>query len=196
MSQDTSDAQLVDRCRLHDPQAATELVTRYQGRLFGYLRRMVGNQHDVEDLVQHTFMKAFSALDDYQSSYPFTTWLFTIAHRLALDHLDKRRRRKTTAQEPELFAQVPDSDTHDHIADVDNRDEHQAQADKVWAAVQQLSEQQRSVVLLFYRQGLTYEQVSQATDLPVGTIKSLLHRARQKLTELCGQSDSMDSSST
>ena len=178
------DADLVRRALTGNPRACRDLVQRYQRPVFSVLMRVVRRAEDAEDLTQETFVRMFRALDRYDPERPFTAWLFTIATRLAIDHL--RRRRVPTVS---LTVAEPGS-TEEHTIDVEDPgpgpDTITSDAEEERRArdlIDTLPEHYRIVVLLRHQQDLSYEEIAEALNLPLGTVKARIHRARALLRE-------------
>ncbi len=178
------DADLIRRCLAGDQKACRDLVLRYQRPVFSVLMRVVRSAEDAEDLTQETFVRMFRALDRYDIERPFTAWLFTIATRLGIDHL-RRRRVKTVS----LTVSEPGS-TEERTIDVEDRglkpDEVTSYAqEEKWAGelIQSLPEHYRIVVLLRHQQDLSYEEIAEALGVPLGTVKARIHRARALLKD-------------
>ena len=122
--------------------------------------------------------RAFSSLDTFSSEYRFSTWLFTIGYRLCLNHI--RRRKSLTGEvdfsglpsrEPDVSSQLAESEEAKRLKGL------------IWDAVDKLSPPQKAAVMLFYREGMSCEEISQALEIPMATAKSHLHRARGRLRE-------------
>lgn len=176
------DAELVRKSLTGDQRACRDLVLRYQRPVFSVLMRVVRRAEDAEDLAQETFVRMFRALDRYDPERPFTAWLFTIATRLAIDHL--RRRRVQTVS---LTVTQPGS-TEERDIDVEDPglkpDEVTSNAEEERSTqdlIDSLPEHYRIVVLLRHQQDLSYEEIAQALNLPLGTVKARIHRARELL---------------
>jgi RNA polymerase sigma-70 factor (ECF subfamily) len=176
------DAELVRKSLTGDQRACRDLVRRYQRPVFSVLMRVVRRAEDAEDLAQETFVRMFRALDRYDPERPFTAWLFTIATRLAIDHL--RRRRVQTVS---LTVSQPGS-TEERDIDVEDPglkpDEVTSNAEEERIAqdlIDSLPEHYRIVVLLRHQQDLSYEEIAEALNLPLGTVKARIHRARALL---------------
>ena len=178
------DAELIRKCLAGDQRACRDLVRRYQRPVFSVLLRVVRRAEDAEDLTQETFVRMFRALDRYDPERPFTAWLFTIATRIGIDHL--RRRRIQTFS---LTVSEPGS-TEEHTLDVEDPglkpDEVALHAEEQkWAddLIDSLPEHYRIVVLLRHQQELSYEEIAEALNLPLGTVKARIHRARALLKD-------------
>jgi RNA polymerase sigma-70 factor (ECF subfamily) len=176
------DAEIRSRCLAGDEKAYRELVQRYERQVFTLARRMVGSAEDAEDLTQETFVRMFKALDRYDPSRPFAAWLYTIASRLAIDHLRRRRVRPMAA--------LPRDEEDDRPIEVEDTalrpDEvvaHAEEEDRVRLLIDSLPPHYRLVVLLRHQQDLSYEEIAAALHLPLGTVKARIHRARALLKE-------------
>ncbi len=176
------DAELIRRCRTGDQRAFRELVRRFERPVFSVLMRVVRRPEDAEDLAQETFVRVYRALDRYDPERPFTAWLFTIASRLAIDHL--RRKRVPTISlsqsEPgsseERTIEIPDPGLQPD--EVTSHREEQSRANEL---IDSLPEHYRIVVVLRHQQDLSYEEIAEALQLPLGTVKARIHRARALL---------------
>jgi RNA polymerase sigma-70 factor, ECF subfamily len=178
------DAELVRRCLTGDEQAYRELVQRYERQVYSVAMRMVRVREDAEDLTQETFVRMFRALDRYDPTRPFPAWLLTIAARLSIDHL-RRRRVKTQP----LVRSEPGS-LEEQIVEVEDPgfgpDEllvRQEESESAAALIGALPEHYRIVVVLRHQQGLAYEEIAEALHLPLGTVKARIHRARAILKD-------------
>jgi RNA polymerase sigma-70 factor (ECF subfamily) len=176
----------IRRCLAGDERAYRELVERYRRPVFSLALRMVRQAEDAEDIVQETFVRMFRALDRYDTGRPFTSWLFTIASRLCIDHI--RRRRVT----PISLVQTGESgdEVTIEVEDTGPRPEETAQFGeeerKVQSLIDSLPPHYRIVVLLRHQQDLSYEEIASVLELPLGTVKARIHRARALLAERLG----------
>ena len=168
--------ELLDRLRRGEPRAFEDLVITHQHRVYGLALRMLGRPAEAEDVAQEVFLRAHRALAGFRGEARLSTWLHTIASRLCLTRLAERRQRG----EPNdaALATMPDRQAgpEDHAA----RGELAA---ALQAALDGLEAERRLVVLLRDVEGLAYEEIAAALDLPVGTVRSRLHRARAELRE-------------
>lgn len=181
---DTGDQELIRSCLAGDERAYRGLVERYQRQVYSLALRMLRVPEDAEDVTQETFVRMFRALDRYDPTRPFTAWLFTIAARLSIDHI-RRRRVKTVS----LFRQEAGSEEERMVEIADpglgpeelaERREEERDAE---ALIGSLPEHYRIVVMLRHQQGLSYEEIAAALRLPLGTVKARIHRARALLKE-------------
>jgi RNA polymerase sigma-70 factor (ECF subfamily) len=174
----SEETRLVGRAKRGSREAFRKLVESYKERLYAFVWRMVRDHHEAEDLTQVAFVKAYEALDSYSERYAFSTWLFTIAYRLCLNHLRKRRAYSGEVDFSRVGRVEPDAP--ESLA---NTEEARRLRTLIWAAVDRLKPAQKSAVLLFYREGKSCEEIGRVLDMPTVTVKSHLHRARSKLRE-------------
>jgi RNA polymerase sigma-70 factor (ECF subfamily) len=173
------DAQLIDDALAGNSSAFGRLVTRYQDRLYNTLVHVVGSTDEAYDVVQDAFVQAYLKLRSFQRNAAFYTWLYRIAFNLAIS---RRRRHKPTAsieQSRELTGGEPVS-RDDAPGDPLDREERVHQ---VRAALANMSEEFRTVLVLREIDGCCYETIAEVLELPVGTVRSRLHRARLELRE-------------
>lgn len=178
----SEEAGLVRRCLAGDQKACRDLVKRFQRPVFSILVRMVRRAEDAEDLTQETFVRMFRALDRYDPERPFSSWLFTIASRLAIDHIRRRRVPTFSMHQVEPGSHEertidiadsspgPDEITSDREEEVRTRE-----------LIDSLPPHYRIVVVLRHQQDLSYEEIAEALQLPLGTVKARIHRARALL---------------
>lgn len=165
-------------------ESAQRLVEAYQHRLNAFVWRMVRDRHDAEEICQDAFLRAFQALGQFDFAYRFSTWLYTIAYRLCLNLL---RRRKEYSGDVDLSMASSsglgdrESGVVDAIAD---SDEARHLKKVIWESVDHLTPQQRATVLLFYREALSCQEIGGILGMPAATVKSHLHRARSRLREM------------
>ncbi len=173
------ESRLIARAKRGSADAFRLIVDAYRERLFAFVWRIVRNHHEAEDLTQGAFVKAYEALGSYDDKWAFSTWLFTIAYRLCVNHVRKRRPMGGEFD----FATVG-TDEDDAPLLVGNTEEAARLKDLIWTAVDQLSLPQKTAVLLFYREGKSCEEIGRVLGAPTVTVKSHLHRARAKLREV------------
>jgi RNA polymerase sigma-70 factor (ECF subfamily) len=179
-----ADAVLISRCRENDKQAFNEIVARYKDRIRSYVRGMVSNAEDAEDLAQETFVRAYSALGSFESRATLHTWLFRIATNLCIDY---RRRtahstRKTLSLDQSICAGTsPALDLADSKSDPALLVGELELAALIDREIANLPDRLRAVVLLHDIEGLRYDEVAQVLKCPLGTVKSRLFHARMAL---------------
>ncbi len=173
------EAKLIKRAQRRDADALRRLIDLHKDRLAAFVWRMIRNQHDAEEICQETFLKAFTALDTFDPSYRFSTWLFTIAYRLTLNSL---RKKKPVLADIDFAVFAGESEGAEERCAATEEAENLKRT--VWETVEQLSPPQRAAVLLFYRQQQGCNEIAEILEIPVATVKSHLHRARAKLKKL------------
>ncbi len=181
MAKDT-DKELVRRVQKGDRHAFDLLFGRYQHKILNLVSRYLRDREDVEDVAQEAFIKAFRALPRFRGESAFYTWLYRIAINTAKNHLVARSRRP-----PGVDVDVEDAefmDGTDMLKESENpeaalaRDELSAEID---LAIAELPDDLRSAVTLREFDGLTYEQIAEIMDCPVGTVRSRIFRAREAI---------------
>ncbi|MFN8140581.1 MAG: sigma-70 family RNA polymerase sigma factor [Fimbriimonadales bacterium] len=174
------DGAIISRCQRRDSEAFGLLVDRYQARIFGYVRRMVYSAEDAEDIAQEVFVKAFQNIDRFDGRASLTTWLFKIANNLCID---KKRRKDRRPQEAFLSSEEADQafEVADSRWDPESHAVAQEMAVLVESSLRQMSDKLRTVILLHDKEELSYEQIAEIVNVPVGTVKSRLFLAREQL---------------
>ncbi len=175
----SDDAQLIDEALAGDAGAFGQLVENYQDRLFNTMVHVTGCREEAEDVVQDAFVQAFLKLDTFQRASAFYTWLYRIAFNISVSRRRRRRpelsvdvSRELTGKEPVDRGEAPE----DRLL----RDE---QISQVHSALAGLNEEHRSILVLREIEGYCYESISEILGLPIGTVRSRLHRARMQLRE-------------
>ncbi|HEX5715519.1 MAG TPA: sigma-70 family RNA polymerase sigma factor [Thermoanaerobaculia bacterium] len=179
-----SDAQLVARALTGSQEAFRELVLRFERPVYSLIVRMVQDPSTAEDLAQETFVKAYRSLRTYDASRKLSSWLFKIAHNATIDHLRRHVPDTVSLEAPQdeegrggLAAILSDASVEDPAAAAERRD----MARSLERAISRLRPEYREAVVLFYLEGATYQEICDVTSLPLGTVKTNLHRARKEL---------------
>ena len=163
-------------------QLFTVLVDRYQQRLFGSMLAMIGNRQDAEDLTQETFLTAYHKLVQFENRSSFYTWLHRIAFNLAID-LQRRKGRTTKRHIGEDLSES----THLHPTN-SVTPQTIAMTNEIAMQVQQalskLDSERKNIIVLRDIEGLDYSEIAVILELPIGTVRSRLHRARMELREI------------
>ena len=177
-----SDEELIGRFQNGDEQAYIELVNRYRDRLMSFVYRFVNDEVVAEDIVQDTLVKLYTHKDYYRNIAKFSTWLYTIAGNLAKTELRKKKRRKVT----NLSEMGRDDWEYDIPSDEDTAKTVHGQfvGEQIHKAIQSLPDHFREVIILRDIQELSYEEVSSIVEVPLGTVKSRINRARLQLQEM------------
>ena len=177
------DYMLVEKARMGDQKAFAELLGRYRDAIYFMLLKMVNNPSDAEDLTIEAFGKAFKNIAQYTPNYAFSTWLFKIATNNCIDFI--RRKRASTVS---LDHAIDDEDTFTPSStiqsDTPDPEAHMINQQKVLLmreVVSKLKPRYRTLVELRYFKEFSYDEISQELDLPIGTVKAQLFRARELL---------------
>jgi RNA polymerase sigma-70 factor (ECF subfamily) len=184
-----SDEDLLAHFRKGRREAFAVLVRRYQGELYGYLRRYLGDSALAEDVFQNTFLQVFTKIGQYESGRPVRPWLYTIATHQAIDALRRNGRFQAISldQEREELAGTELPQLLDLLEGRGPGPLDQAEGEErrqlVRAGVDRLPDFLKSVVILAYYQGLKYRDIAAIVGIPVGTVKSRLHAALIRLQE-------------
>ena len=165
---DDQDRALVRRCLENHPDAAGDLVDRYQQRLFNVALRMLGNVQDAEDVTQTVFLNAFDSLGTYDPKYKFFSWIYRMTVNESLNTL--KRRKPTVALEDDLEILAPGAAA----------DRAEAE-DRVGRALMSLKLEDRAVVVLKHFVSFSYQEIADVLEIPVQTVKSRLFTARERL---------------
>ena len=181
------DAADIRRVLAGDQGAFAGLVERHARRVHDLARRMLRDAHAAEDVAQHAFLNAYRALPRFDLHRPFRHWLLRITTNLCRNRLAKRRRRPLAAPggESDEAAFDPAAPSPDLAAPSDVR----IDAERLRDAIERLPDSYRVAVVLHYTQGLSLEEVSEITEVPVATVKTHLHRARAALARLLAPPD-------
>ena len=169
------------RAQKGDAQAFEQLVTPHEQMLWRVCWHYTHHQEDAADCLQETMLKAWRAIKSYRSECSLSSWLFRIASTVCLDFLRKQKRLPQTESADELaeegFSPVDESPTPDEaILKAES-------ADSIRAAIDSLPGDMRTVIILYALQGLPYEEIADTMNTSVGTVKSRLNRARQKIAK-------------
>jgi RNA polymerase sigma-70 factor (ECF subfamily) len=167
----------LDRLRAGEASAFEEFVTAYQHRVFGVALRMLGNAAEAQDVAQEAFLRAHRGLAEFRGDARLSTWLYAIVSRLCLNRLAGTERRLARHGE-ETLARLPDTGPGP-----DQAFERGELEEALHRAIAELPDERRIVVVLRDVEGLAYEEIAEVLELPVGTVRSRLHRARLDLKE-------------
>ena len=170
-------AEFVRRLRAGDRRAFEELVRTQQHRVYGLALRMLGDPAEAQDVAQEAFLRAHRGLPEFRGDARLSTWLYAIASRLCLNRLAGSERRIVRHGD----------DTLSRLADAhpgpDQALERSELEEALHRAIGELPEERRIVVVLRDVEGLAYEEIAEVLELPIGTVRSRLHRARLDLKE-------------
>lgn len=177
-----ADLVLVDRAKGGDQQAFKELFEKYKQPLYYHILKMVHRSDVVEDLQQEVFLKAFDNIYSYNSGFAFSTWLYRITTNHTIDYLRKKRLKTMSIDDPiktkdgEVGIDVPDED-----AESDDLVMQKQRSAIIKQALESLPEKYRMVIQYRHMEELSYQEIADLMDLPLGTIKAHIFRAREML---------------
>jgi RNA polymerase sigma-70 factor (ECF subfamily) len=172
-----TDAELVQEVRNGSRQAFTELMRRYQERVYWTARRIVGGHDDAEDVAQETFVRAYLNLGEFRSDSAFFTWLYRIAVNLSLNHLRKRQVVRYLRESDLLSRFVAGEETPS------SEYEFKETQGRLHAAVQTLPERQKAVFVLRFFDGMQYDEIAEILKTSVGGLKANYFHALRKIRE-------------
>jgi RNA polymerase sigma-70 factor (ECF subfamily) len=175
-----ADADLLPRCRVGDEVAWRELVTRHTRRVFGLAYRFTGRVDEAEDLTQEVFVKVYQTLGRYrESDGPFGGWLMAVARNHAIDNYRRRKQeRLRRADDPAVLETAPAREEHP-IAGLEREERKRL----VHSGLRALPPDLRLPLILCDLQGLPYEEIADELQIPLGTVKSRINRARVELAK-------------
>ena len=182
MSDEIPDIELIGRALTGDQMAYREILKRYRTPLYNLLFRMVRNKMETEDLVQEAFIKAFGSLATFNDEYAFSTWLYKIAINNCIDHFRKKRLKTFSLDKPidskdgEIKREFPDP-----TYQPDNTLLSKEKDKLIEEAIQNLPEKYRISIVLRHTEDKSYEEISQILNIPLGTVKARIFRAREML---------------
>ncbi|GJH43301.1 RNA polymerase sigma factor RpoE [Pasteurella canis] len=179
MAEQLTDQALVERVQQGDKKAFNLLVSRYQNKVSGLLTRYV-SPNDIPDVVQESFIKAYRSIDSFRGDSAFYTWLYRIAVNTAKNYLTAQGRRPPN--EDILAEEAESYDVGSNLRDVDTP-EHEMLSNElkkiVFDTINGLQEDLRTAITLREIEGLSYEEIAEIMDCPVGTVRSRIFRARE-----------------
>ena len=185
MTSAESDQELVDRAKNGDLKAFDLLVLKYQRRVFRLISRVIKNNSEVEDVAQECFIKAFRAIHQFRGDSAFYTWLYRIAVNTAKNYLFSKGRRPIALSE---LKKSEDTDSFDMLDAVSNENPEGNMAglqiaEAVNKAVKKLPDELSAAVVLREMDGLSYEEIAEVMNCPIGTVRSRIFRAREAIAQ-------------
>lgn len=177
-----TDQQLVERVQKGDKRAFDLLVLKYQHKIVGLISRYIHDSHEVLDVAQEAFIKAYRAIGRFRGDSAFYTWLYRIAINTAKNHLVSKSRRP-----PDTDVEVGDAEyfeSSSKLRDIDSPEQelYKAELEKaVFKAIEQLPEDLRTAVTLREFDAMSYEEIAEVMQCPVGTVRSRIFRAREAI---------------
>lgn len=176
------DDKLIMAAKDGDEKAYKKIVNKYERPLHFHIRKMVKDAGQVQDLVQEAFTKAFDSLDSYSSSYAFSTWLYRIATNHTIDYMRKKKLQTVSISKPvdtgqgEVKRQITDKN-----AQADRPVLQKQRKNIVRQAIDELPEKYKKVIEMRHMEEKSYQEISEALERPLGTVKAHIFRAREML---------------
>jgi len=181
----TEERNIIERCKQGDLAAFNELVKKYEKQVYNFAYRLTGNYDDANDIAQEAFLRVYNAIGSFRGDASFTTWLFRITTNVFLD--DRKRARAHPHASLDEYMELDESSVARQIEDPSPSPEaiteEKERAQILQNAIQGLPDYQRAMVSLYHTQQKSYEEIAEMMDLPIGTVKSRLNRARLALKE-------------
>jgi RNA polymerase sigma-70 factor (ECF subfamily) len=175
-------SRLIEKAIAGDEYAYKQLLDNYRGAIFNLLFKMVRNKEETEDLVQEAFIKAFTALPSFNEEYAFSTWLYKIAINNCIDHMRKKRLKTYSMNKPvqskdgELGREFPDSSMSP-----DRNILNDEKTRLIDSAIAELPENYKIAIVLRHSEEKSYEEIAEILEIPLGTVKARIFRAREML---------------
>ena len=179
------DQRLVERVQRGEKAAFDLLVLKYQRKIFRLLSRLIRDPAEVEDIAQEAFVKAYRALPNFRGDSAFYTWLYRIAINTAKNHLVSQGRRAPTTTEADI-EEAETFDDGEHLRDLNTPDSmllSKQVGEAVNRAIDQLPEDLRTAIVLREIEGLSYEEIAESMNCPIGTVRSRIFRAREAIAQ-------------
>lgn len=178
-----TDGELIEKAIRGREDSFEELVRRYQRPITGYIYRMLNNYDASLDVTQEVFIKVYNSLEKYSSDYKFSTWLYRIAHNAAIDYM-----RRNSVNQQSLETENADGSYQLQIESPQPTPEQMRERSEwrteIESVVKCLPTVYRELILLRHTQDLSYDEIAEVMNLPLGTVKNRLFRAREMMREM------------
>jgi len=182
----SDEAEIIRRCKQGDLSAFNELVKRYEKLVYNFAYRLTNNYDDANDIAQEALIRVFSAIKSFRGDASFTTWIYRITTNVFLDERKRARAHPHTSldehvelEESSIVRQIEDP-APQPLAQIEEKEV----GNILNNAVSSLPEYQRTMVVLYHTEQKSYEEIAEIMNLPIGTVKSRLNRARLALKEI------------
>ena len=179
-----NDSELIRQAKAGDSKAYDKLLYKYKNSVYNLVYRMVRDVEEAEDLTQEAFIKAFNSLTQFNEEYAFSTWLYKIATNNCIDFFRKRKLQTLSLDKP---IQYKDSEIHQDIPDPELNPEKSILASErssiIKEAIKTLPEKYYTAIVLRHNEEKSYEEIAEILNLPIGTVKARIFRAREMLNK-------------
>ena len=179
-----TDTELISQAKRGEGKAYDKLLNKYRNSVYNLVYRMVRDVQEAEDLTQEAFIKAFNSLAQFNEEYAFSTWLYKIATNNCIDFFRKRKLQTLSLDKPIKYK---DSEIHQEIPDTDLNPEKSILAKErsaiIREAIDSLPEKYHSAIILRHAEEKSYEEIAEILNLPIGTVKARIFRAREMLNK-------------
>ncbi len=178
------DYALVEKAKLNEQHAFTRLMEKYRMPLHYHISKIVRDKEMIEDLVQEAFLKAFDNIHSFDTTYAFSTWLYRIATNHSIDYLRKKKMKTLSIDEPvkakdgEMQIELPDQDS-----EADQEIISQQRENIIMEAIESLPEKYSVIIKLRHMDDKSYQEIAEIMELPLGTVKAHIFRARELLNK-------------
>ena len=186
MSAYADDEVLIRKAQQGDRSAFDLLVSKHEKRAYQYAFRLTSNQDDASDIVADAFVRVYNALQNFKGNSAFTTWLFRILTNCYLDQRKKEKNKQHLSLEGIMQTETGEMERQieDESDGPEEKLERNAREESIRNAIRQLPDYQQAMLVMYHVENLSYEEMAESLDLPLGTVKSRLNRARLSLREL------------
>ncbi len=177
--------EIIKRCLKGEKKAMEMLVVNYQKGIFNYFYRNVKNREIAADLTQDIFLKVFSKLSFYNFKYKFSTWIYSMSHNHLIDYYRKKKNLSFTS-----FSSSGDGNVEFKDKDGNTGEEvlnNTEQKEEIWNAVEKLPPEYKELIVMRYINELKYNEISEILNIPMGTLKNKIFRAKKKLFKILGE---------
>ncbi len=182
MTSESPDKQVIRKALEGDQRAFTDILHRYRGSIYNLIYKMVHNKEETEDLVQEAFIKAFASLSSFNAEYAFSTWLYKIAINNCIDHFRKKKLKTYSIDNP---IESKDGMIKREFSDTTFLPDHpllsKEKSKLIEDAISKLPEKYQRSIILRHNEDKSYEEISKILDIPLGTVKARIFRAREML---------------
>ncbi len=178
-----TDGELITKAISGREDSFEELVRRYQRPIINYVFRMLGNYDASLDVTQEVFIKVYNSMSRYSAEYKFSTWLYKIAHNASIDYLRRHHNQEQSLEVENEDGTYQIQYESKHLSPEQER-ERSEWREEIATVVKRLPAGYRELILLRHTQDLSYDEIAEVTNLPLGTVKNRLFRAREMMREI------------